>query len=213
MFYVSLFRFSILRFSLKEEVKKISSDENFLAWASAYKLREKLRYNPQSKDEIFTPEGAREVFLAYIGGVYNQPNGHGLVESWVMKSFFPTVAKSPEYSNGNASDVSHESQFNGFDTIHQSRSGNASPPLLPTHKPRPPPPPEPFYSPEPRSVYSSPFIRDIPPHMVDSFSRPTVAVLPKFNEITTRRRMDVQWLSEQTGMQHAPLWKIECVGE
>ncbi|GJJ09876.1 hypothetical protein Clacol_004100 [Clathrus columnatus] len=185
---------------MEEEIGKIISEETFSLLAAQFSLREKLRYNPSDREEVFTPDGAREVFLAYMGGVYSQPNGHQMVESWVANAFFPSTPKSPEV--GNDPDMNPPPRSN-------------SPPMLPLHKPRPTPLDATIFPPDiPRSGYSSPsLLRDIPPHMTNGLQQRQqgIAILPKFNEITTRRRLDVQWLAEQTGMQHAPMWKIDCV--
>ncbi|KAF8576088.1 hypothetical protein K439DRAFT_1419211 [Ramaria rubella] len=35
--------------------------------------------------------------------------------------------------------------------------------------------------------------------------------LPRFNEITTQRRLSVQYPAEQRGLQHAPRWVVKCI--
>lgn len=174
-----------------------------------------MRYNPADKDAIFTSEGAREIFLAYMGGVYDHPNGLALLLSWVMNAFFPsTTTKLSEHEPANDLEPNQNLHLNGLDGLNQYRTTDESPPMLPFHKPRPSFPDTLHFPEPPRSIYSTPLKRDVPPHMAHGFmARPSVTFLPRFNEITTRRRLDVQWLAEQTGMQHAPLWTIECFGE
>lgn len=157
-----------------------------------------------------SPKGAREIFNAYVGGVYTQANGPLTVNSWVYKLVVPPQDrfKSPE---------------------EQTSSYYATqppPPSVPYPMPPPPPPlppPQRYSSPlPPRSrTNSSSSARNVAMLLDEPFNgtphiKPLAGksvYLPRFNEITTRRRFNVQWPAEQKGLQHAPRWEVKCIGE
>lgn len=190
----------------QEERARLLADQNIEQWTKYYRFRDKLRYNTSAHEEVNSLEGAREIFYAYVGGLYTQANGPSTVNAWVYKLVVPPQDRIK----------SDETQM----PWHYSTQ--PPPPSDPYPMPPPPPPlPPPQQSNTslpPRSRANSSTARYVP--MIDEpfdgappMASPVKSFLPRFNEITTRRRFTVQWPAEQKGLQHAPRWVVKCVGE
>ena len=171
-------------------------------------MREKLRYNQSSFDEVFSADGARELFHAYIGGLYSQENGPMTVSSWV----FDLVASpeerrnmainSPQYQQGSynwpsVSPPASHSPIDNYSNYSQSGSCTASSASQQLY------PGAPMYDALPRRLANSPLQQPFKTH---------TAYLRCLNEIVMKRRLDVQWYTEQVGYHHPPRWKMVCIG-
>jgi dsRNA-specific ribonuclease len=189
-------------------VATLLTDQTYEMWTNYYRFRDKLRYNSRATDEVNSPEGARDIFHAYVGGVFSQATGPLLVNAWVYR-----LVVSPQ----------ERTKFEGKMPLFLPSQQQSPPqPTYPFPMPPPPPPPltQQFSSPYLRSRTSS--ISSVRNMSTDdllggassaALSNGKVAYLPRFNEITTQRKMDVQYPAEQKGLQHAPRWVVKCVGE
>lgn len=150
---------------------------------------------------IHTPEGAREVFHAYVGGVYTQDNGSMAVNAWAYNLIVPPESRPKEEEN-----------------IYPPPP-SVPYPMAPPPPPLPPPS-VPYHSRGRTSSMSSgrkvPVLADDANGYADGYNTTSpnkVAYLPRFNEFCTQRRVSVQYNAEQGGLQHAPRWIVKCMGE
>lgn len=65
-----------------EERENFTSDATIVNWVTAYQLKKNLKFAPDARDSINTPEESRFLLYSYIGAAYCQ---HGLVaiQNWI----------------------------------------------------------------------------------------------------------------------------------
>lgn len=160
----------------------------YAKWVDHYGLFEKLRYNPANKGDVHSKEGIRELFHAYLGAIYSQPNGPMILNAWVFRLLTP---------------AQEHHLFPNPGEQHETR------PSWPPHYGLPQSDSIPIKRRRSHTSHSS-----TPSPTVNPVSLPSTTVyLPRFNEIITKKRFEVQWPAKQSGPQHAPRWEISCVGK
>lgn len=197
----------------QEKVHTLLTDETFETWTNHYRFRDKLRYNANAADEVNSPQGAREIFYAYVGGVFSQATGPLTVNAWVYRLI---VAPQDRQK---------------FDAKLPFFPSQKFTPPLPSHTfPMQPPPPPPAPAPPTTQQLANMYpLRSRTSSMSSSKNMSTddlsgasstkppsngrVAYLPLFNEITTQRGLSVQYPADKKGPHHAPCWVVKCVGE
>ncbi|KAF8490752.1 hypothetical protein JB92DRAFT_1295642 [Gautieria morchelliformis] len=195
---------------IEERRAALLTDHNYEQWTKYYRLRDKLRFHSDAYHQVQSPEGAREIFHAYIGGAYTQTNGPLVVNRWVEHLVVPPEDRpKPE------------------EKVSSFYASQPPPPSYP-YPVQPPPPPVPpptlpqdkrFSARSRTSSFSSARNVAVPPDdplggrvpYTTSTTGKSI-YLPRFNEITTQRRLHVEYPAEQKGLQHAPRWVVTCVG-
>jgi ribonuclease-3 len=72
-----------------------TSDETLDDWATAYQLKKNLKFAPDARDAIGTPEVSRFLVHSYIGAVYCQ-RGLVSIQSWIDRLVLPDEIPGPE---------------------------------------------------------------------------------------------------------------------
>lgn len=178
-----------LRKESAEEVRAgLVSDMEYAKWVDHYGLFEKLRFNPANKGDVHSKEGTRELFHAYLGAVYSQPKGPMILNAWVFRLLTP-----PQEHHLLPDHGEHDIRLSW--SPHYAGHGLPQSDSLPIKRRRS------------RTSHST-----SPSPPVNPASLPSTTVyLPRFNEIVTKKRFDVQWPAKQSGPQHAPRWEINCL--
>jgi len=184
----------LLHKEIADERDKLLSDDRYDQWTNFYRFRERIRYNQSASDEIHSTKGARDIFHAYVGGVYTQANGPNVVNNWVYNLIVP-----PKDRKG----------------VEDAPMHRLPPPPNDPYPMPPPPPPGALYAPRSRTNsfssgrHTSMAIDDTSGYNASAPAK--VVFLPRFNEICTQRRYNVQYPAEQGGLQHAPRWIVKCL--
>jgi len=155
-----------------------------------------------------SPEGGQKVFNAYVAALYTQSaDGPLLVNNWVYHLIYPNsenISPLPKILSQNQpnTDQSQPSTphiasntilYPSISAAYQYPQGDS---VLVASPPR-----------------SNGLKRTISQTSFPSEPHNTVVYLPRFNELATKKRLSVQWQAENKGLQHAPIWQVECVGK
>ncbi|KAF8641655.1 hypothetical protein AX16_009881 [Volvariella volvacea WC 439] len=187
-----------------ESRKRVLSDSNFLKWVKLYKLKNRLRCTP---DVLHTPEEARTLFCAYVGGIIAESISHlELVQSWMDALIRderltdnpfrpappPSATTPPTHKKVKSEELSPVPLFFGRQPL-PPEGGSGQREERPPTRQRPPH----------RAMPST-------PNLLSSL-RPDAPFLPLFNELATKRGAHVEYPSTSSGPLHAPIWTVQCV--
>ncbi|KAI5124172.1 hypothetical protein M0805_000979 [Coniferiporia weirii] len=187
---------------------KILSPEMYEIWVSHYGLRQRLRYNHSDTLDISTPEETKNLFHAYVGAVFTQSGPH-ITINWITKLVDPEavnpVPTFEEDSNGLRVSKRPRGDFISSEispsSMHSSSaSGSASAALSSS-----------TYNAAVVPVIGSQTLSDLSFSSIPKPAPKPIAFLPLFNQRCSQQHLQLEYVAENHGAPHAPLWVIKCI--
>ncbi|KIJ46421.1 hypothetical protein M422DRAFT_29269 [Sphaerobolus stellatus SS14] len=183
------------REEIEKEMRSLCSEEQYEKWVESYGLRQKLRYNPSARAEVQSPAGGRELLHAYAGAVYTQLNGAVAVDIWVHQ----LISRPGDTLPHNLQLVEHQN-YNQYQFPPHIPSPTTYIHTLPNA-----PGMNPNNNPQAPIIGQSPLLSGA------NAKTSTMNYAARLNELGSKRRWTVDWPFMRTGLDHAPIWRVQCV--
>lgn len=165
---------------------------------------------PRLPFTVRPPQEARELFCAYVGGVFVE-KGNEAVFQWLIRLLEP-ISNDGDNKVGpqlppEVPPAKRPKAEETFQPMPPMQISMTPPPISkfvpqpPQPTSVPPPPPPPPLRPPPR-LSSNPLAP----------AQPHLPFLPMFNQAASQRRVVLDYVSESSGPSHAPRWTVKCIG-
>ncbi|CAA7268013.1 unnamed protein product [Cyclocybe aegerita] len=176
-------------------------------WVAHYGLVKKLRCHPDVFHTLESPEEQGSLFYAYVGGLL-MTSGQEAVNTWIDGLFSQERPRIIE-ELGSDTVVTPPQKRAKSEAISPVPNQGAGSSIFFASQPPPSPPP---VKPEPSSSRAV-FVSPPPAHLPNPLApaQPDMPFLPLFNQAAMQRRVQVDYLAEFSGPQHAPRWTVKCI--